>query len=99
MKSAPFPLALLLIIAGCSGQKPPPPPPPTVTAATPLTRDITDWDDYTGRFEAPQDVEVRARATGSITRILFRNGQDVRAGQPLFEIDRRPYAAAYGQAE
>jgi len=98
MRSAAFPLALLLIIAGCSGQKPPPPPPPTVTAATPLTRDITDWDDYTGRFEAPQDVEVRARATGSITRVLFRNGQDVHVGQPLFEIDRRPYAAAYEQA-
>jgi len=99
MRTAVFFPALLLIIAGCSGQKPPPPPPPTVTAATPLTRDITDWDDYTGRFEAPQDVEVRARATGSITRVLFKNGQDVRAGQPLFEIDPRPYAAAYGQAQ
>jgi len=98
MRSAAFPLALVLIIAGCSGQKPPPPPPPTVTAATPLTREITDWDDYTGRFEAPQDVEVRARATGSITRVLFKNGQDVHVGQPLFEIDRRPYAAAYEQA-
>lgn len=93
-------IALLgaLALAACSKQAPPPPPPPTVPVALPLARDIVDWDDYTGRFEAPQDVEVRARATGSITRVLFRNGQDVRAGQPLFEIDRRPYQAAVAQA-
>ena len=99
MRTAALPALLFLFLAACGGQKPPPPPPPTVTAANPLVRDIRDWDDYTGRFEAPQDVEVRARATGSITRVLFRNGQDVHAGQPLFEIDRRPYEAAYGQAE
>ncbi len=93
----PFLLAALTL-AACSKQAPPPPPPPSVSVALPLQRDIRDWDDYTGRFEAPQDVEVRARATGSITKVLFRNGQDVRAGQPLFEIDPRPYRAAYEQA-
>lgn len=67
--------------------------------AVPLTRDVVDWDDYVGRFVAPEDVEVRARADGTITRIFFRNGQDVRAGQPLFEIDPRPYRAALLQAE
>jgi RND family efflux transporter MFP subunit len=69
-----------------------------VSVANPLARDIVDWDDYTGRFVAPQDVEVRARATGTITRIFFKDGKDVRSGQPLFEIDPRPYRAAWQQA-
>ena len=99
MRTAAFFPVLFLALAACGGAKQPPPPPPTVLAAAPLTRDITDWDDYTGRFEAPLDVEVRARATGSITLVLFREGQDVRAGQPLFEIDQRPYSAAYAQAQ
>ena len=88
----------ILGLAGCSKPAPPPPSPPSVGVATPLTRDVIDWDDYSGRFEAPQDVEVRARATGTVTRVFFRDGQDVRAGQPLFEIDPRPYRAAYEQA-
>lgn len=89
-----------LLTAACGGpDKPPPPPPPAVSVALPLQRDVVDWDDYVGRFEAPQDVELRARATGVVTRILFRDGQNVRAGQPLFEIDPRPYRAALAQAE
>ena len=87
-------------MTSCGGRdQPPPPPPPTVSVALPLQRDVVDWDDYIGRFEAPQDVEVRARATGVITRILFRDGQNVRAGQQLFEIDPRPYRAALLQAQ
>ena len=92
--------AMALTLAACGGApQQQPPPPPTVAVAVPLARNLVDWDDYTGRFAAPQDVQVRARATGSITRVLFREGQDVRAGQPLFEIDRRPYAATLAQAE
>ncbi len=88
-----------LALAACGKQSAPPAPPPQgVSVAVPLTRDVIDWDDYTGRFEATQDVEVRARATGVVTRVFFRNGQDVRAGQPLFEIDPRPYRAALMQA-
>ena len=60
---------------------------------------MVDWDEYVGRFEAPQTVDMRARITGVVTRILFRAGQDVRAGQPLFVIDPRPYAATLAQAE
>jgi RND family efflux transporter MFP subunit len=70
-----------------------------VTAALPLKTDVIDWDDYTGRFEAPDDVEVRARVTGVVSAIHFRNGQDVKAGQPLFTIDPRPYQAALAQAK
>jgi RND family efflux transporter MFP subunit len=90
----------VLVLTGCGGaEQAPPPPPPTVSVALPLQRDVVDWDDYSGRFEAPQDVELRARATGVITRILFKDGQNVRAGQPLFEIDPRPYRAALAQAQ
>jgi RND family efflux transporter MFP subunit len=71
---------------------------PHVSVATPIARDVIDWDDYVGQFEAIQDVTVTARVPGTITEILFRNGQDVAAGQPLFIIDPRPYRAAYQQS-
>ncbi len=92
-------VTVFLLLAACGQKPPPPPPPPQVSVAVPLQRQVTDWDDYTGRFEAPQDVELKPRATGVITAIHFRNGQDVRAGQPLFSIDSRPYRAALAQAE
>lgn len=92
-------IAAALALAGCGRSDPPPaPPPPEVTVALPLQREVVDWDDYTGRFEAPQDVEVRARVTGVISAINFKNGQDVKAGQSLFTIDPRPYEAALQQA-
>lgn len=92
-------LGAVTLIASCGGgEAPPPPPPPQVTVATPLQRDVVDWDDYTGRFEATQDVELRPRVDGVITAIHFTNGQDVREGQPLFTIDPRPYRAALERA-
>lgn len=88
-----------LLVAACGGDSaPPPPPPPQVSVALPLQREVTDWDDYTGRFEAQQDVEIRPRVDGVITAIHFNNGQDVRAGQALFTVDPRPYRAALEQA-
>ncbi|WP_294090399.1 efflux RND transporter periplasmic adaptor subunit [Sphingomonas sp.] len=69
-----------------------------VTVAVPLQRDVVNWDEYIGRFEAPQDVELRPRASGAIDQILFADGQRVQQGQPLFIIDPRPYRAAYDQA-
>ena len=86
-------------LASCSNGTPPPPPPPTqVTVATPLKREIVDWDEYIGRFEAIQDVELRPRVSGAIDRVLFTDGQLVRQGQPLFVIDPRPYRAVLAQA-
>ncbi|HEY0269875.1 MAG TPA: efflux RND transporter periplasmic adaptor subunit [Sphingomonas sp.] len=94
-------LLCAVLVAGCSkgdaGKGAP--PPPHVNVAPPLARDVVDWDEYVGRFEAPQSVNLDARITGVVTQILFRNGQDVTAGQPLFVIDPRPYRAALGQAE
>jgi RND family efflux transporter MFP subunit len=102
--AAPFatlPLALfMLALAACSGgDKKTAPPAPQVTVAVPLQRDVVDWDEYVGRFEAIQDVELRPRVSGAIDRVLFANGQHVRMGQPLFIIDPRPYAAALAQAQ
>jgi RND family efflux transporter MFP subunit len=89
------------LLAACSkgNQAPPGPPTPHVSVAQPLVRDVTDWDEYVGRFEAPQSVNLSARVTGVVTQILFRNGQDVKEGQPLFIIDPRPYRATLEQAE
>ncbi len=93
-------VSMLAVLAACSkgDQKRPGPPTPHVSVAKPLVRDVVDWDEYIGRFEAPQSVEMRARITGVVTAVLFRNGQDVHQGQPLFIIDPRPYKAALDQA-
>ncbi|MBX3594343.1 efflux RND transporter periplasmic adaptor subunit [Sphingomonas sp.] len=88
----------LVVVSACGGAPQQAPPPAQVTFATPLQREVVDWDDYTGRFVAPEDVELRARVNGVITAIHFRDGQDVRKGQPLFTIDPRPYRAALMQA-
>lgn len=89
----------LLALAACGKkQAPPAPPPPAVSVAQPLQRDVVDWDEYVGRFTAPQSVNLRARVTGVVTQILFKDGQDVRAGQPLFVIDPRPFRAQLAQA-
>ncbi|HYD13089.1 MAG TPA: efflux RND transporter periplasmic adaptor subunit [Allosphingosinicella sp.] len=74
------------------------PPPATVTVAQPLQRTITEWDDYTGRFEASQSVEIRPRVSGQLVGVHFRDGDLVRRGQLLFTIDPRPYQAALAEA-
>ncbi len=87
-------------VAGCSAGGPPPGPPITqVSVANPLQRNIVDWDEYVGRFEAIQDVEIRPRVSGAIDQVLFRDGQVVRKGQALFTIDPRPYRATLMQAQ
>ncbi|MDO9361286.1 MAG: efflux RND transporter periplasmic adaptor subunit [Sphingopyxis sp.] len=73
-------------------------PAPVLTVAAPITRDVTLWDEYIGRFEASKAVEVRPRVSGAITAIHFTDGQIVRQGQPLFTIDPRPYRAALSEA-
>ena len=90
--------ALVVLLAACSNAPPPTPPAPLVSAGYPLERNVVDWDDYVGRFEAIQDVEVRPRVSGQVVRIAFRDGLRVRKGQFLFEIDPRPYAAALAHA-
>lgn len=75
------------------------PPPPSVTVAQPLSKTITEWDEYTGRFEALATVDVRARVSGFIDSIHFRDGQIIEKGALLFVIDQRPYQIAVEQAK
>jgi len=91
--------AVVLLLSACAAEAPPAPPPVTVSVATPLERDVVDWDDYVGRFEAIQDVQVMPRVSGVITRIGFREGVEVPKGAFLFEIDPRPFRAALDQAQ
>lgn len=74
------------------------PPPPIVTVATPLVREINEWDDYVGRFEPSRSVEVRPRVSGAVTAIHFTDGAIVQKGQLLFTIDPRPFTAALAEA-
>ena len=73
--------------------------PPAVTVALPLQKDITEWDEFVGRFEASRRVEVRPQVSGEITRIHFTDGQFVRKGAPLFTIDARTFRAALAEAQ
>jgi RND family efflux transporter MFP subunit len=73
-------------------------PPATVQTAHPLLRDVTQWDDYVGRFAPSQTVEIRPRVSGAITAIHFRDGDFVQKGQALFTVDPRPYLAALAEA-
>src|SRR6516165_9403920 len=95
--------SLLLACAGTTGcgtppAAPPPPPPPEVLVSTPLVRSVTDYEDFPGRTEAVVSVEIRARVTGYLDKVYFQEGAEVKQGDVLFEIDPRPYRAAYDQA-
>ena len=71
----------------------------TVGISAPLTRAVTQWDEYVGRFAPSQTVEIRPRVSGSVTAIHFRDGDYVKAGQLLFTIDQRPFLAALAEAK
>jgi RND family efflux transporter MFP subunit len=99
----PIPIHLLTLLAltaaacaGC-GREPPPaksgagPPPVTVAAVT--RRVVEEFDEYSARLAAVNQVEVRARVAGTLERVHFRDGQSVRKGDVLFTIDPRPFAA------
>jgi RND family efflux transporter MFP subunit len=87
-------------LAACSPSvaAPATPPAPQVSVATPLQQDVTDWNEFTGRFEATQRVDVRARAGGFIQAAHFAEGQRVAKGQLLFTLDPRPAQAALASA-
>ena len=73
--------------------------PPEVTVSRPLAREVTDYEDFTGRTEAVQAVDLRARVTGYIVKVHVKEGGDVKQGDLLFEIDPRPYQAELDKAE
>jgi len=75
------------------------PPPPLVVVSQPLQRRIVEWDEYTGRFDAVETVEVRARVSGYLKEVHFKDGQEVKQGDLLFVIDPRPFERALEQAQ
>jgi RND family efflux transporter MFP subunit len=92
---------LALVLTGCGQSQPPgggPPPPPKVTVAKPVQREVTDHDEYVGRFVAVNSVEIRARVSGYLDQIHFRDGQMVKQGDLLFSIDKRPFQNTVAQA-
>ncbi len=99
-------VALLALGAGCDQgnstqtqpQAQPKTAPPTVAVSQPVQREITEWDEYTGRFDAVETVEIRARVSGHLTEVRFKDGQRVKQGDLLFVIDQRPFERALEQA-
>src|SRR4029453_11694967 len=93
------PCVAVLAIVACRRQQAQEPPPPKVTVAHPIERELTDWDEYTARLEAVNSVEVRARVSGYLQSVHFREGSLVKKGDLLFQIDPRPYEAQLRRAE
>src|SRR5262249_48340815 len=89
------------LVAGCGpsqGQSGPPvPPPPDVQVSLPVVREVIDYEDFPGRTEAVNSVDVRARVTGDLDKVYSQEGSDVQQGQLLFEIEPRPYKAPLDQ--
>jgi membrane fusion protein, multidrug efflux system len=96
-------LFLVTLLSAASGCKKPAavaaPPPAPVTVARPIQREVIEWDDYTGRLEASELVEVRARVNGFVQEANFEEGGMVKEGQVLFRIDARPFQAELAAAE
>jgi RND family efflux transporter MFP subunit len=92
-------IALAFALVGCGESKQQAaPPPPTVTVAKPVQRTVVDQDEYVGRFVAIDAVEIRARVSGYLDQIHFKDGQIVKQGDLLFTVDKRPFQNALAQA-
>jgi RND family efflux transporter MFP subunit len=93
-------VALATFVASCGQQQQQAgaPPPPQVTVAKPIKRMLSDYDEYVGRFTAVDSVEVRARESGYLDTVDFKDGQIVKQGDLLFTIDKRPFQNALDQA-
>lgn len=93
-----------LLLAACGGGGGGPPadmqmPPTEVNVATVISKEVTEWDEFNGRFAAVESVQIRPRVAGYITRIAFDEGAEVKKGDLLIEIDDREYRAALARAE
>ena len=92
---------LALAAAGCSSQASAPPeapPAPEVSVATVLSKQVRQWDEFSGRVAAIESVELRPRVSGYVQRVAYDEGSEVAKGDLLFVIDPRPYRAALDQA-
>jgi RND family efflux transporter MFP subunit len=88
--------AVVTVLAGCSAEsKSQQPPPPTVTVAPVEQQEIVEWDEFTGRTEPVESVEIRSRVSGYIQQVRFQSGQLVKKGDVLFVIDPRWHKAEF----
>src|SRR3982074_1125971 len=97
----PLIVLLAVTLSGCGDKSPQQAAagPLPVTVAQPTKRTVTDWDEFTGRFEAVEEVQVRARVGGFVTSVEFRDGAFVNTGDLLYIIDPRPFEAVAEQAD
>jgi len=98
---ASFSALAIAVLAACSGghaEEAGMPPRPEVNAAPVLVKQVNQWDEFSGRVEAVQNVELRPRVSGYIDKVNYVEGQEVKKGDVLFLIDARTYQAAYEQA-
>ena len=94
-------LLCLPIAAGCarSEGQPPPMPDPEVKVAKPVFKEVTDYENFPGQFEAVNSIDLRARVSGYLEKVNFKEGEEVKKGDILFEIDLRSYQADLAKAE
>lgn len=97
-------IALMGLVAACgesggTAQQQAAPPPPKVTVAKPVVRQVVEDDEFVGRFEALDEVDIRARVGGYLEKVHFTDGAIVAKGDLLFTVDQRPYQAAAAEAE
>jgi RND family efflux transporter MFP subunit len=93
--------AVVAAMAGCREERggPPAPPPPAVTVVRPVVYPVQSYLEYNGYLEPIETVQVKARVKGFLDKVLFTEGEEVRAGQPLYQIDPREYQADLAKAE
>ena len=93
---------LVLTLASCNKPQPAAPmafPPTTVSVSPPLQQQVQEWDEFTGRIDAIETVEIRPRVSGYLDKVHFKSGQMIKAGDLLFTVDSRPFQAVLDRAE
>src|SRR2546422_3964519 len=92
-------LSMDLLLTGCGEHaSKTAPAPPVVSVVQPVAREVVEWDEYIGRLESPETVEIKARVSGYLDKVHFKEGKEVKKGDLLFTIDRRPYRADLDRA-
>ncbi len=91
-------LTIFLTAGGCKKKSAPPQTPLPVNVVTAVEKEVNEWDEFTGRLEAVESVEIRPRVSGYITEIHFEAGAIIKKGDLLYVIDPRPYQADFDRA-